>query len=246
MARTRTYIAGEWDGDSDAIEQIYKWNEGDKWNLHFVDAHGFKQCYDSSLPCTIKASLSERLSRSKTFVLVVGNNTKSARKGSCYYANCNNKGYNFFTAQTTCNVDGKNYSTESFIDYECRHAYNAWLHDDIEGWTRYSLERARKVYEYITNEYGIDYFNYMYTPVFYDNIGIGIMKDFPKFAQSLMFDKAGKRSMELYNYAFRTLKDGRNVLYARTLWLKTFKVGIDIINYYNIASKRNFKKVYGF
>ena len=132
MARTRTYIAGEWDGDSDAIEQIYKWNEGDKWKLHFVDAHGFKQCYDSSLPCTIKASLSERLSRSKTFVLVVGNNTKSARKGSCYYAKCNNKGYNFFTAQTTCDVEGKTYSTESFIDYECRHAYNAWLHDDMK------------------------------------------------------------------------------------------------------------------
>lgn len=33
--RTRTYITGEWDGDSDAIDQIYKWNEGDKWNLHF-------------------------------------------------------------------------------------------------------------------------------------------------------------------------------------------------------------------
>lgn len=129
--RTRTYIAGEWDGDSDAIEQIYKWNEGDKWNLHFVDAHGFRQCYDSSLPCTIKGSLSERLGRSKTFVLVVGSNTKSTRKGSCYYANCNNKGYNFFTGQNTCNVAGKTYSTESFIDYECRLAYNAWLNDDM-------------------------------------------------------------------------------------------------------------------
>lgn len=123
---------------------------------------------------------------------------------------------------------------------------SAWLHDDIEGWTRYSLERARKVYEHITNEHGIEYFDNMYTPVFYDNISIGIMKDFAAFAQSLMFDKAGKHSMELYNYAFRTLKDGRNVLYARTLWLKTFKVGIDIINYYKIARKRNFKKVYGF
>lgn len=33
--RTRTYISGEWDCDSDAIDQIYKWNESDKWNLHF-------------------------------------------------------------------------------------------------------------------------------------------------------------------------------------------------------------------
>ncbi len=124
--RTRTYIAGEWDGDSDAIEQLYRWNEGDKWNLHFVDAHGFKQCYDSSMPCTIKNSLSERMGRSKTFVLIVGNNTKTTRKGSCFYHNCGNKWYNSFLGQYTCQVSGKTYSTESFIDYECRLAYNAW------------------------------------------------------------------------------------------------------------------------
>ena len=89
--RTRTYIAGEWDGDSDAINQIYHWNEGDKWSLHFVDAHGFRQCYDTSMPCTIKASLSDRMSRSKIFVLIVGNSTDSTRKGSCTYHNCGNK-----------------------------------------------------------------------------------------------------------------------------------------------------------
>lgn len=130
--RTRTYIAGEWDGDSEAIEQLYKWNEGDRWNLHFVDAHSFKQCYDSSKPCTIKSNLNERMARSKTFVLVVGANTKSARKGSCYYANCDNKGYNFYTCQPICKVTGKTYSTESFIDYECRHAYNDWLRGNMK------------------------------------------------------------------------------------------------------------------
>lgn len=142
--RTRTYIAGEWNGDSDAIEQIYKWNDGDKWNLHFVDAHGFKQCYDSSLPCTIKGSLSERLGRSKTFVLVVGKNTKSARKGSCYYANCNNKGYNYFTGQSTCYVIGKTYSTESFIEYECRLAYDAWLRDEMKIVVLYNAASVNK------------------------------------------------------------------------------------------------------
>lgn len=122
----------------------------------------------------------------------------------------------------------------------------AWLHEDVEGWTRNNLERARLVYQYITNEHGIECFDNMYTPVYYDNIGSGIMKDFAAFAQALMFDAAGKKSMELYNYAFRTLKDGRHVLYARNGWLKTFKSGLDIINYYKMASKRNFKKVYGF
>ena len=58
--RTKTYIAGEWDGDNDAIEQLYQWNDGDKWAFHFIDAHANKQCYDTSLPCTIKNSLRER------------------------------------------------------------------------------------------------------------------------------------------------------------------------------------------
>ena len=123
---------------------------------------------------------------------------------------------------------------------------SAWLHADIYVWTRKSLKNASDVYNYMIKEYSIEYFNEMYTPVLYDNIEIGITKDFPKFAQALMFDAAGKKSMELYNYAFRTLKDGRQVLYARNGWLKTFKSGLDIINYYKIASKRNFKKVYGF
>lgn len=128
--RTRTYIAGEWDGDSDAIDQLYKWNEGDRWNLHFVDAHGFKQCYDSSMPCTIKSNLSDRMSHSKTFVLVVGSNTKSARKGSCFYYYCGNK-RQYFSGDYYCSVVGKTYSTESFIDYECRLAYNAWLKNEM-------------------------------------------------------------------------------------------------------------------
>lgn len=70
--RTRTYIAGEWDGDSDAIGQIYSWNEGNKWSLDFVDAHKNKQCYDSSMPCTIKSSLFERMGRSKNLFLLLG------------------------------------------------------------------------------------------------------------------------------------------------------------------------------
>lgn len=82
--RTKTYIAGDWTGDSDAITQLYDWNEGDKWNFHFVDVHDNYNCYDSSMPCTIKDSLAERMRRSKVFVLVVGNETKTTRKGAAY------------------------------------------------------------------------------------------------------------------------------------------------------------------
>ncbi len=130
--RTRTYIAGEWDGDSDAISQLYAWNEGDKWNLHFVDAHGFKQCYDTSMPCTIKDNLSDRMGRSKTFVLVVGANTRTTRKGSCAYKDCGNRWYNFTQGKYICNVLGKSYSSESFIDYECRLAYNAYVRNEMK------------------------------------------------------------------------------------------------------------------
>ena len=130
--RTRTYIAGEWDGDSAAIEQLHKWNEGDKWSLHFVDAHKFKQSYDSSMPCTIKASLADRINRSKKFILIVGDNTASTRKGSCAYQDCDNKYYSYYSHQYQCNVSGKVYSTESFIDYECRLAYDAWMKNEMD------------------------------------------------------------------------------------------------------------------
>ena len=124
--RTKTYIAGDWTGDSDAINQLYTWNEGDKWKFHFVYAHKQNQCYDTSMPCTIKASLAERMRTSKIFVLVVGNDTSTTRKGSCVYHACTNKIYDYFTGGYKCNVLGKIYTTESFIDYECRLAVNAY------------------------------------------------------------------------------------------------------------------------
>ena len=36
--RTRTYIAADWDGDHDAVEQLHKWNESKYWGLSFTDA----------------------------------------------------------------------------------------------------------------------------------------------------------------------------------------------------------------
>ena len=131
MARTKTYIAGDWTGDSDAIEQLYKWNEGDKWSFHFVDAHKNFNCYDSSMPCTIKASLSERMKNSKVFVLVVGKETDCLRKGSCVYQNCGNKRRNLWGSEE-CSVTGKQYDTKSFIDYECHLAYKAYIQGEMK------------------------------------------------------------------------------------------------------------------
>ena len=130
--RTRTYIAGDWTGDSDAITQLYDWNEGDKWNFHFVDVHDNYNCYDSSMPCTIKDSLAERMRRSKVFVLVVGNETKTTRKGACLYQSCGNKSFDFQSGQYRCNIIGKYYSTTSFIDYECKLAFEAYKRGEMK------------------------------------------------------------------------------------------------------------------
>jgi hypothetical protein len=111
--RTKTYIAADWSGDSDAVEQLYKWNDSNKWSLSFTDAHSVTQARDNSLNCSIKSSLATRLDVSKTFVLIVGSNTKTVRSGGCQY--CVDS-YN--SAKQSCN---RGYSVDyrSYIEYEC-------------------------------------------------------------------------------------------------------------------------------
>lgn len=36
--RTKTYIAADWDGDKNAVEQLYKWKNSNYWSLDFHDA----------------------------------------------------------------------------------------------------------------------------------------------------------------------------------------------------------------
>jgi hypothetical protein len=105
MYRTKTYIAADWTGDSNAVNQLHKWNESNYWGLSFQDAHDITQSSDSSKNCSIKASLRARLDKTKTFVLVVGNGTKTRRAGACSYCGENNK----------CGST----SNKSYIEYEC-------------------------------------------------------------------------------------------------------------------------------
>lgn len=113
--RTKTYIAAEWDGDKDAIQQLHEWNNGNKWSLSFTDAHKVTQARDTSLNCSIKSSLATRFNESKTFVLIVGSNTKTARSGSCHYCN------DYKSSPSSCN---RNFSVnlDSYIEYECKKA----------------------------------------------------------------------------------------------------------------------------
>ena len=113
--RTRTYLAAEWDGDKDAIDQLHMWNNNNFWSLSFTDAHDLTQARDGSLNCSIKSSLATRLDSSKTFVLIVGVNTKTARNGSCQYC----ASYNSWTQ--SC-ARGMNVDYRSYIEYECEKA----------------------------------------------------------------------------------------------------------------------------
>lgn len=115
LYRTRTYVAADWTGDSDAVEQLYKWNTSKYWSLHFSDAHDLTQARDSSLNCSIKDSLAQRLNASKTFILIVGDNTINLRSGGCQYCNS----YNAYVRYCT---HGYSVDYRSYIEYECEKA----------------------------------------------------------------------------------------------------------------------------
>lgn len=110
--RTKTYIAADWDTDSDAVEQLYKWNDSNYWGLSFNDAHELTQARDGSLNCSIKSSLKMRMDVSKRFILVVGSNTDSVRAGSCQYCRSYNS-YRYACAR------GYGVDYRSYIKFEC-------------------------------------------------------------------------------------------------------------------------------
>ena len=118
--RTRTYIAADFDHDKDAVDQLHKWNDSNYWSLSFTDAHDLQTSNDSSLYCSIKSSLKMRMDHSKTFVLIVGNQTKSITKGGCQYCGSHN------SHTYSC---GKGYSVDyrSYIKYECDKAVEAGI-----------------------------------------------------------------------------------------------------------------------
>lgn len=126
--RTFTYLAGDWTGDKDAIEQILKWNEGNKWNLHFKDVHKITQSYDESNNCSIKASLAKRMRISKTFVLIVGSDTNRLRSGACYL--CDNYSNNMFTFGPICRL-GNTVDNRSYIEYEVSLAKAAYERSEM-------------------------------------------------------------------------------------------------------------------
>ena len=132
LYRTRTYLAAEWDGDKDAIEQLQKWNDNDFWSLSFTNAHDLTQARDGSLNCSIKASLTTRFNGSKTFVLIVGDNTNNVRSGSCSYCP-------YYNIITGCSKN-KHVDFKSYIQYECEKA----IRDNLKIVVLYKAARVIK------------------------------------------------------------------------------------------------------
>jgi len=118
--RTRTYIAGDWDHDKDAVDQLYKWNDSNYWSLSFIDAHDLTSARDSSLNCSIKKSLKTRMDISKTFVLIVGDQTNSVTAGSCRWCGS-------YTSYTKSCAKGYSVDYRSFINFECDKAVEAGI-----------------------------------------------------------------------------------------------------------------------
>lgn len=123
--RTRTYLAGDWDGDSDLIGKIQEWNNSDRWALDFSDAHDLTQARDGSLNCSIKRSLSERLNASKKFVLIVGKCTNTVRSGGCQFCR------NYNPVYESCR-SGMRTDTRSYVKYECEKAYSDFLDGEMD------------------------------------------------------------------------------------------------------------------
>lgn len=116
--REYVYLAGDFDHDGDVVKQIQKWNKDPNKDLKFKDAHEITQARDESLNCSIKESLLRRMNESHTFVIVVGNNTKMVRAGSCSYC------MSYYNGRC---YRGNSLSDESYIEFECRKAVESGL-----------------------------------------------------------------------------------------------------------------------
>lgn len=131
--RTKTYIAGDWTGDSDLIQKLNEWNKNNNLSLSFVNVHEVTQSNDSTLNCNIKRSLRKRLDITKTFVLIVGDKTCSLRSGACCYCRYYNDGRGlFFNTQPSC-TNGGNVDNRSYIEYECEMALKDYKAGELKN-----------------------------------------------------------------------------------------------------------------
>lgn len=78
--RNKTYVAFDGDNDMWAYRFMNGWKQNDNTTFDFYNAHDLSQARDTSTEESIKRSLRLRLSSSKVFVILVGENTKNLYK----------------------------------------------------------------------------------------------------------------------------------------------------------------------
>lgn len=119
LYRTKTYIAADFDGDRDAIDQLYRWNKSAYYSLlDFTNVHDFHSSSDDSLYCSIKSNLSTRMKVCKLFVLIVGKHTTSITKGNCRHCSHHWEHSSRCETRRYCLI-GNSLSHKSYIEYEC-------------------------------------------------------------------------------------------------------------------------------
>ena len=72
----KTYVAFDADNDIRYYRLMQAWKHNDNTSFNFYDAHDLNNLRDGSSEETIKRKLAERLSNTKLFILLVGDNTK--------------------------------------------------------------------------------------------------------------------------------------------------------------------------
>lgn len=144
----RTYIAGDWDGDQNLIRKLYDLNNSDDYQtINFLDAHKLTQSRDSSLPCSIKQSLTKRLKMSKKFVLIVGKNTSALRRGKCCYCK------HYISSIKQCSKH-RHINNDSFIEFECKKAikYNLEI-TALYNYRKVYINKCPKALRYLGHHY---------------------------------------------------------------------------------------------
>jgi len=72
----KTYVAFDGDKDIHYYYLMKAWKHSKHVSFNFYDAHDINTARDTSLEATIKSRLRERMSSAKSFVLLVGENTR--------------------------------------------------------------------------------------------------------------------------------------------------------------------------
>ena len=74
--RNKTYVAFDADNDIHYYRLMQAWKQNDKTDFNFFDAHDLNRLLPTSNEVTIKRKLGERLRNSKTFIILIGKQTR--------------------------------------------------------------------------------------------------------------------------------------------------------------------------